>query len=418
MTANADINGDFLALLWQTIQNGGTSFWIFMTIFTILIFRNDIPAMVKGIWTGCGWFFKNIILLRILTHRPYNYKNVYNKETLENHQIFKDLHYWLTVGVNNIKISDNEAKEAIAKSIFTIYAKSADSILREFINSNNIDELSNDELKSAFKRELEIHSANVIALAREDGIPELFLQKYFMVSEGFQSLKNAAIDSILSNDFAVDNYVKMNMIFTILGGTLSNVFHNLASTVKSINGDLNGLVYKHYIIGYKKGSIISAPSGVDVEVVNAKLKDFMYALNGSRAYIYKFLPYDEFYSGYHSCVYEVVNAGISRERQKLQKMHNNFLKVPDETDKKPMIRLRAEMDEVLNERLSQRGIYALSHVLLFNGKEKADGMLVINWNSKDAYEQAIKDGKIEETIKFYGDLLESYIVYPEGELNQ
>lgn len=413
MTGNADLNGDFLALLWKSIQNGGTEFWIFMVIFILLIFRNDIPAMVKGLWSGICWFFENIVLLRIINKKPYNYKNVYNKETLLNHQIFKDLQYWLTVGVNNIKISDNEAKEAIAKSIFTIYAKSAQSILHEFLNSNNLEDLSNDELKSAFKRELEIHSANVISLAREDGIPELFLQKYFMVSEGFQSLKNAAIDSILSNDFAVDNFVKMNMIFTILGGTLSNVFHNLASTVKSINGDLNGLVYKHYIIGYKKGAIISAPEGVDVEVVNAKLKDFMYTLNGSRAYIYKFLPYEEFYSGYHSCVYEVVNAGISRERQKLQKIHNTFLQVPDESDKGVMIRLRAEMDELLNERLSQRGIFALSHILLFNGKEKADGMLVVNWNSKDAYEQALKDGKIESTMKFYGDLLESYIKYPQ-----
>lgn len=417
MTGNADLNGDFLALLWKSIQNGGTEFWIFMTIFILLIFRNDIPDMVKGLWSGICWFFENIVLLRIINKKPYNYKNVYNKDTLLNHQIFKDLQYWLTVGVNNIKISDNEAKEAIAKSIFTIYARSSQSILREFINNNNIEDLSNDELKSSFKRELEIHSANVIALAREDGIPELFLQKYFMVSEGFHSLKNAAIDSILSNDFAVDNFVKMNMIYTIIGGTLSNVFHNLASTVKSINGDLNGLVYKHYVIGYKKGAIISVPTGVDTDVVFAKLKDFMYALNGSRAYIYKFLPYDEFYSGYHSCVYEVVNAGISRERQKLQKMHNNFLKVPDETDKNPIIRLRADMDEVLNERLSQRGIYALSHILLFNGKEKADGMLVINWNSKDAYEQAVKDGKIEETIKFYGALLESYIVYKDGELS-
>ena len=156
------------------------------------------------------------------------------------------------------------------------------------------------------------------------------------------------------------------------------------------------------------------PDGVDVDVVNAKLKDFMYALNGSRAYVYKFFPYDDFYSGYHSCVYEVVNAGISREKTKLQKMHNTFLQISDEQSKEVICKLRSEVNDVVNERLAQRGVYAFAGILLFNKKDKADGMLLINWNSKDGYEQALKDNKIQETLKFYGDLLESYIVYPQG----
>lgn len=410
---NQQLSEGFLTLLWQSIQNGGPQFWIFLIILILIMFKNDIPAMIKGIWSSICWFSKNILLIKYFQNKNCcTKKTYYNKETLLNHQLFKDLNYWLTIGIDTVKITDNKAKEIIAKDIFKIYVANAQKTYMSIINNDNINDLTNDELKSLFKREIEKKNSNVIYTAQQEGIPELFLQKYFMISENFQSLKNSVIDTILSNDFEADNYTKLSIIFNTIDGTVANIFHNLVSTVKSINGDLNGLEYKGFIIGYKPDNTLLPPIGTDVSVVEDKLKELMFSLNASRAYIYKFHPEGIFNKGYHSCVYEVVNAGISKEKIKLQKLHNTFLSITDDTSSDIMIRLKNESDTLLAERMNQRGIYALAHILLFNNKEKADGMLVVNWSSKDSYEQAIKENQIKEKLHFYGELLQSYIIYP------
>ena len=404
-----------MTAVWQSIQNGGTEFWIFLVLFIIVIFRNDIPSLVKDFGAGIAWIIKNIFMLKFNKKDKNKYKNVYNKESLINHQVFKDLEYWKTIGINTIKITDNKAKEMIAKDIFIIFANSAYNSLKNFINTYDIGNMSSDELKSAFKRELEKHYANMLYNARQEGIPELFLQKYFMVSEGFQGLRNASVDTLLSNDFEADNFVKIHLIYSVINGTISTIFHNLSATVKSINGDLNGLEYKGVIIGYKKDEVLLPPHGVDIQMVESKMKELMYTLNGSRCYVYKFIPYEDFELGFHSCVYEVVNAGISREKNKLQKLHNTFLEVYDDTNKNVVIKVRNDCNELLKERFKQRGIYAGAYILLFNEQEQPDGMLVVNWSGKDGYEQAIKDGLIEQTMHFYADLLQSYIVYPDDQ---
>ena len=400
-----------LTVIWQSIQNGGTEFWIFLIIFTIFLIRQDIPSLIKDFGAGVAWVVKNIFMLRIFKKKEITYKNVYNKESLINHQVFKDLEYWQKVGINTIKITDNKAKEMIAKDIFMIFASSAYDSLKKFIDTNDIEHMSSDELKSSFRRELEKHYANMLYQARQEGIPELFLQKYFMVSEGFQGLRNASVDTLLSTDFQADNYVKIHLIYSVINGTISAIFHNLASTVKSINGDLNGLEYKGVIIGYKAEEAILPPHGVDIPMVEGKMKELMYTLNASRCYIYKFLPYEEFEIGVHSCVYEVVNAGISKEKNKLQKLHNTYLEIYDENQRDVVVKAKNDCNELLKERFKQRGIYAGAYKLLFNGKDHPDGMLVINWSGKDGYEQALKDGLIEQSMNFYGDLLESYIIY-------
>lgn len=411
---NQQLSEGFLTLLWQSIQNGGPQFWIFLIIFILILYKAEIPNLIKGLWSSICWIGKNIFFLKYLSKKEKACQQIilYNKETLINHQLFKDLHYWLTVGINTIKITDNKAKEVIAKDIFKIYSENSKNILLELIKNNNFENMTNDELKILFKREIEKNNSNIVYQARLEGIPELFLQKFFMVSESFQALKNSVIDTVLSNDFSADNYTKLNIILNVINGTIGTIFHTLTTTVKSINGDLNGLEYKGFIIGYKPDNILLPPTGTDVEIVNSKLKELMFSLNASRAYIYKFHPECVFNKGYHSCVYEVVNAGISKEKIKLQKLHNTFLSIADDTSPNIMVRLKNESDTLLAERMNQRGIYALAHILLYNNKEKADGMLVINWSSKDSYEQAIKENQIDSKLHFYGELLQSYIIYP------
>ena len=410
---NQQLSEDFLSLLWQSIQHGGVEFWVFIIIFILLIFKAEIPALVKGLWKGICW----VLNFLFVKNKKTNSIQKYDRNSLINHQLFKDIEYWQTIGINIVQITDNKAKEQIAKDIFKIYIENSKKIFTNMVNKNNLQNMTNDELKSLIKREIEKKNSNVVYEARQEGIPELFLQKYFMISEGFQSLKNSVIDTILSNDFEADNYTKLYIILNTIDGTIANIFHNLVATVKSTNGDLNGLEYKGFIIGYRPNNTLLPPTGIETNIVEEKLKELMYSLNASRAYIYKFHPAKDFASGIHSCVYEVVNAGISVEKHKLQKVHNTFLSLPNDMTHDVIIKQKREMDDLLLERMNQRGIYSTAGVLLFNGDEKhADGFLVVNWANRDSYEQAIKNGSmngtIDEKMKFYAELLKSYIVYP------
>lgn len=405
---NQQLSEDFLSLLWQSIQHGGVEFWVFIIIFILLIFKAEIPALVKGLWKGICW-----IVETVFKKKSINHIQKYNKTSLINHQLFKDIEYWQTIGINIVQITDNKAKEQIAKDIFKIYIENSKKVFTNMVHKDNLQNMTNDELKSLIKREIEKKNSNVIYECRQEGIPELFLQKYFMISEGFQSLKNSVIDTILSNDFEADNYTKMYIILNTIDGTIANIFHNLVATVKSTNGDLNGLEYKGFIIGYRPNNTLLPPTGIDVNIVEEKLKELMYTLNGSRAYIYKFHPAKDFSSGIHSCVYEVVNAGISVEKHKLQKVHNTFLSLPNDMTHDVITKLKREADDLLLERMNQRGIYGVSGVLLFNNGKHADGFLVINWANRDSYEQAVKNGNIDEKMKFYAELLKSYIIYPQ-----
>ena len=110
-------------VIWQDIKNGGTPLWIFLFLSILMLFKPYVIKMME--------FIGNIIYLRAKQQTKE-----YTIEDLKSHQLFKNLDFWLSVGIKTLKLVNvkyygldrfhketeeyQRAKEEIAKDVLVI----------------------------------------------------------------------------------------------------------------------------------------------------------------------------------------------------------------------------------------------------------------------------------------------------------
>ena len=79
-------------VIWNDIKNFGSGFWVFLFLINFYLLKEQIKD-----------FFK--FLLNTITFK----KNVitYTKKDLLKHPIFKDLDYWLKIGIDALHLKEN-----------------------------------------------------------------------------------------------------------------------------------------------------------------------------------------------------------------------------------------------------------------------------------------------------------------------
>ena len=80
--------------IWNDIAQGGTPFWVLLTLFLIWIFKDQINKLIG-------------VIINLFSDRFSHKRKFYKSSDLKKHQLFKDLDYWLKTGIEAIHLTNN-----------------------------------------------------------------------------------------------------------------------------------------------------------------------------------------------------------------------------------------------------------------------------------------------------------------------
>lgn len=407
-------------VIWEDIKNGGIPLLIFCGMMIM-------------------WFLKphinNIFLYigKLITKKIDNTVKEYTILDVKNHPVFRDLEFWLEVGVKSLKMNTinyqypmvkvhiespeyMKAKEDIAKDILITKFKIIKEYIELFLKENPLENLSLDVVRSTLltylhKCEIKQHSELI-----DQKIPSEFLKKFFIYEKFSSDLFYQTVDGYL-NEGAFNNLnvtSRIYLVFTAINNYLTNCYNNMIYTTAIINGDLNGVEYKGNIIGKKKQNILQPPHSTFVYPVKEKLTSIMTEFGASRATLMKYYTNsDNVYV--HSAVYEVCSPGIMPMLSTIQNVPNNVEMDVIELLKNGTI-ISVDIGKFNNnliERLTSRGIDAIIIVPIFNGNEFS-GTLTLDYVSLEEYNIKKDILGSDEILLKYAKELETYISYPKN----
>ena len=399
--------------IWHDIAQGGTPFWVLLTLFLIWVFKDQINKLIGVI---INLFSKNF------SHKTKFYKS----SDLKKHQLFKDLDYWLKTGIEAIHLTNNghendeeyiKGKEEIAKDVARIKFEVIKESLTTFINENDFD---NIDYEVAHQYLLDTITKIKITEMHEmlkAGIPSKFLEKYNVFSKIGNKILLDSIKLLYQKDIDFSVPTRIYLSLSNIDGFLNISFNSIADSINSINGDLKGEEYHGHILGRNHKDILKPPSTQNNMAALEKLNDILKTFNASRATISKLynMKDDDITSGQHSCIYEVVGHGITSVLEIIQDIPNNI-------DPNVMVILNrgeniaVDISKFSKERAQSfldRGAVAIIMSPIYN-EDKLDGVLCLDYFSLDDFEKIIEMDKFDEHLYKYADSVSPYIIYPEN----
>lgn len=405
-----------LLILWNDVKNGGTSLYILL-FFLLLYF---LKPYVNSILLFVGK------LIRVKIEKK---TKEYTINDVKNHPIFKDLDFWLDIGIKSLKMNNIninypltrvihkesedylKAKEEIAKDILTIKFSVVKEYLKLFLEENPLENVDLESIKTYFSKyvaKCEIKQYNKMLEAK---IPEEFLKKYYIYERMALDLLKNNMEGVLSEKaFDLNTISRIYLAFTALNNYLAESYNTMLFTVFTINGDLNGVEYKGNIIGEAKQKILQPPNSALVMPAIEKLNKIMYEFGASRAILIKYFKKND--ELYHSAVYEVCDKGITSVIGKIQNISSM-----SEMDTVNLLKnntvISVEISKFNNhliDRLSARGDDAIVLVPILEHNE-LNGALVLDYVSVEEFNSKHMDMH-DDKLKEYAKDLMPYISYP------
>lgn len=405
-------------VIWQDIKNGGTPLWIFLFLSVLMLFK---PYIIKFLE-----FIGKIIYIRA----KQNVKE-YTIEDLKSHQLFKNLEFWLSVGIKTLKLVNikyygldkfhketedyQKAKEEIAKDVLIIKFKTIQEYILNFINENSIEKLDLNTAKSYFStywKKFEIKERSELLDA---GIPKAFLRKYFIYEKATNDLLLQTINSYFDdNVFSLNIETRVYLALSAIDNYLTDSYNNMVFTVSEINGDLNGAEYKGHIIGERKTNVLRPPHPTFVMQVNEIINKIMCDFNANRVSV---LKYYEDNNGilYHSTVYECCDVGILPILSKNQK-------IPTTMEGEALSMLKngtviaadiSKFNSAIASRLSDRGSVAVILIPMFE-HNKFTGIILLDYFGLDKFEKIKVIENLDDILMQYSQQLVPFISYPSN----
>lgn len=328
----------------------------------------------------------------------------YSKKDVLNHPIFRDLNYWINKGIDLVKIDKSYAKELIMKDLLKIKFSVINSVLSNAVKDDSLGSMSIPELKKHFYDTLrEINTQKVIGW-RKNGIPEVFIKKYLALHQLGQEVVYNTVKIFLTNEIKAENYTRVYLVLSILETQLANIYANAVSTAISMNGDLNGIVYKGVIIG-GSGSI-TAPTQyaianpVSKDIIENKLRSMLSKYRASRVAIFLFHNYtcNNVFDGKYSSIYEVCSPGVKPEKDLTQYIPTYLISdiIPGLKNNKLGIYSVINLNCGLCKALQSTGTELIAIYPLKDG-EKIKGFIGISWNYADRFNK--DSSALEQDLK-------------------
>ena len=403
--------------LWNDVKNGGTSLYILL-FFLLLYF---LKPYVNSILVFVG---------KLIRGKVEKKTKEYTIADVRNHPIFKDLDFWLDIGIKSLKMNNIninypltrvvhkesedylKAKEEIAKDILTIKFSVVKEYLHLFLEENPLENIDLETVKTYFGKyvaKCEIKQYNEMLEAK---IPEEFLKKYYIYERMALDLLKNNMEGVLSTKaFDLSPISRIYLAFTALNNYLAESYNTMLFTVFTINGDLNGVEYKGNIIGEAREELLQPPNSAMVIPAIEKLNKIMYEFGASRALLIRYFEKNK--ELYHSAVYEVCDTGITSVIDKIQNISSmsemdtiNLLK----NDTIISVEI-SKFNNHLMERLSSRGDDAIVIVPILEHDDLI-GILVLDYISVEEFNSRHME-QHDKKLKEYAKDLMPYISYPE-----
>lgn len=413
MTELNELPDNVYIAIWNDIANGGKPFWILLSLLTLFFLKEQIIHLIT--------FFIGIISKK-LSYKVKSYKS----SDLKKHQLFKDLNYWLTTGIDAIHLTNTghdddkeyiKGKEEIAKDVIKIKFETIKEAFTTFINEtdfNNIDyEVAHQYLLDTMTK-IKISEMHKMLKA---GIPNKFLEKYEVFSKIGNKILLDSIKLLYQKDVAFNVPTRMYHSLSHIDTYLNISFNSISEAVNSINGDLKGEEYHGHVLGRSRKNILKPPSTQNHMAALDKLSEYLKSFNCSRVTVSKLygMKDEDYTSGFHSCIYEALGHGITSVLELIQNVPNNI-------DPNVMVILDREeniavdISKFTNERAQSfldRGAVAIIMAPIFNGK-KLDGVLCFDYFSMDDFNNVKKRHNLDEKLKQFANEISPYIIYPNN----
>lgn len=344
---------------------------------------------------------KDLISIFIKRKSKKYEKSEYSKKDVLNHPILRDLNYWVDTGIDLVKIEKSYAKELIMKDVLKLKFTVIKEVINDYLNNKTFDNMSTQDLKKFFTEFIrEIDSKQLIGW-RNIGIPEVFIKKYLIVQQVGNEVVQNTIRVFLSDSVYATSYTKIYLILSILDAHLTNIYANVVSTTLSLNGDLNGIIYKGVIIG-STNTAFAVDAPVSRELIKVKLDSLINKTKASRVGIVLFHAFSgmDVFSGKFSVVYDSCSPGVESDREDFQYMPSYLLtdlQEPFENDK--MVKgsisdfsygLHALMSKHGTEMLVCYPIKSLNNIR---------GFIKLDWMSKTKFKDSTSSIDLEKELK-------------------
>ena len=393
-------------LIWNDIKDLGPSFWAFLTIFSLVYFKEQICGLFKAI-------------INKITFKKTSLS--YTKKDLLKHPIFRNLDYWLNTGIDAIKLKNNlhpededymENKEKMAKEVIHIIYENARESFKTFIDEIDIDNLDCDVACSYLMECLTKNNINQKRKFLERGIPAKFLNKFYMLSDITEKLVANSVKNLFTRGCDLSPATKMYFAFNTIDGYLNIIFNNLCETIGVINGDLKDEMFDGQPMCKSYHKILKPPHPTHTMIVKEKLDNLLREFNGSRAMVSKYFSKDG--EHYHSAVYESTIIGVTSEIENVQMINDDH--------EKNITNIMAKSGNIAAdiskfgantiERFNTRGVKGILLAPIYNDG-KIDGALSIDYISIEKFDKIIEDKDLDAKLKKYADELAPYIIYPQ-----
>lgn len=400
------INNSTVLTIWNDIKDMGISFWVFLILFNITLFKEQWISLFK------------LIVDKIFRKKKHI---TYSKKDLQNHPIFKDLEYWLSVGIDSLHLRDNihpgdedyiNNKEKMAKEVIRIKYETMKEALTKFVNEIDVDSID-EELASTYLMDC-LAKENLAQKRKfnERGIPQKFLIKFYVVSDISRQLICNSIKNYLESDCESNTTTMLYLAFNTLDGYLNIIFNDLCETMNVINGDLKAEIFDGKTMSNDVVKRLYAPHSSYPMIVRSKLEEIMREEFASRAILCKYFEKND--ELYHSAVYEAIKNGVTSELEHIQMIC--------ESQEKGAYNILSggeiissdisKFDARTIERFNARGCKAVILIPVVAG-EKLEGVLCLDYLSPETFKEAMKDKEIDQKLIKYAEALLPYIQYPE-----
>ena len=169
-----------------------------------------------------------------------------SRKILKNHYIFSQVDYWKNEMIPHTKFGD-EGRNAIIHDFLEIVLTNTSNILKDFIenklNNNNQEEFHASVINMLFQIKNETESISVA-----NGIPEKFIEKFNMWNARTTIFTKGCIDNICRSRYYPTNKDRFYAILNILMSAYESTILDGEKTLCSLNGELDGVVYKNIIL--------------------------------------------------------------------------------------------------------------------------------------------------------------------------
>jgi hypothetical protein len=215
---------------------------------------------IVAIINGYGWFvalfiFILFMLIKMIvsSYGKWSSKNdtdlpdelLSNEEILRIHPFFSNAEYRYSVEIPNLDlVPEKPTRERVFKDLLRIAFKVVVENARAFVERKDLVELTAEEFVHAANQIINKIITDTEDKARREEIPEVVIRKFLKWhAESIESLHEYVL--LLGNSKLYNtNISKLNTLLLIMDLLLVTILGDAERVLRTINGELTGLIYK------------------------------------------------------------------------------------------------------------------------------------------------------------------------------